>query len=40
MADLYVSDSVYALFVSEYGNDAKEAMRDILQEQALGESDE
>lgn len=34
MADLYVSDSVYALFVTEYGDNAKEQMRDALKEAA------
>lgn len=40
MADLYVSDSVFGRYVTEYGDDAKEEMRNVLEEGAPGGSDE
>jgi hypothetical protein len=41
MADLYVSDSTYAAYVSEYGDDAKDEMRSALKSAAPnGDTDE
>jgi hypothetical protein len=36
MADLYVSDSTYAKYVAEYGDDAKDQMRSVLKADAPG----
>lgn len=40
MADLYVSDGVYEQYVMEHGDEAKAAMREVLDDAAPGGSDE
>ena len=37
MADVYISDSTFAAYVGEYGDDAKQAIREIVSENAPGE---
>jgi hypothetical protein len=34
MADLYISDSTFAKYVTEYGDDAKDQIRAIVKDEA------
>jgi len=34
MADLYISDSVFAQYVAAYGDDAKERIREAVEKEA------
>lgn len=40
MADLYISDSTFAKYVSEYGDDAKAEIRAVVKSNAPGDGDE
>jgi len=40
MADVYISDSTFAAYVAEYGDEAKAEIRDVVTANAPGGSDE
>jgi hypothetical protein len=40
MADVYISDSTYAAYVTEYGDDAKAQIRQVVEENTPGNTDE
>lgn len=40
MADVYIADSTFAAYVSEYGDDAKAEIRSIVKANAPGGIDE